>query len=362
MDFLTRLPVIGPLVARVLHSRPYRAYEHFTAVRGNRLAGAVTFFGFLALFPLLTVALAIAVATLSDARVQDVQDRISEQLPGISDALNLPSLVANAGAVGLVSGVLLLLSGLGWVDTMRTSIRDVWQLPDEEGNPVLRKGWDCLVLGGLGVVSLFSLGASAAGTTLAGRIADWIGLGRGGPGGYLLTGVGLLVAVASAMLLFAYLLAPFARIGGQRRRVVLQGALIGAVGFELLKILLSSYLGSVAGKSLYGAFGVPVALLLWINFVCRLLMYCVAWTATADPEAARDRVRERARAMVEAADKAVDQAADQAKPGAKAGATKAGAEAPAGGATDGGTDGGRESGSGGGGEADGGATEARPRT
>ncbi|GAA2839798.1 YihY/virulence factor BrkB family protein [Kitasatospora sp. CM 4170] len=303
MDFLTRLPVIGPLAARVLRSRPYRVYEHFTAARGNRLAGAVTFFGFLALFPLLTVALAIAVATLSDTRVADLEKRISEQLPGISDALNLPSLVANAGAVGLVSGILLLLSGLGWVDTMRTSIRDVWQLPEDGGNLVLRKAWDCVVLFGLGLVSLLSLAASAAGTTLAGRIAEWIGLGTGGPGGYLLTGVGLLIAVASDALLFAYLLAPFPRIGGQHRRDVLQGALIGAVGFELLKILLASYLGSVAGKSLYGAFGVPVALLLWINFVCRLLMYCVAWTATADPAAARNRARELARELVAEADK-----------------------------------------------------------
>ncbi|MEV0532631.1 YihY/virulence factor BrkB family protein [Kitasatospora sp. NPDC050463] len=304
MDFLTRLPVVGPLVAWVLRSRPYRVYEHFTAARGNRLAGAITFFGFLALFPLLTVALAIAVATLTDSRVDELQKRISDQLPGISDALNLPSLVANAGAVGLVSGLLLLISGLGWVDTMRTAIRDVWQLPDEEGNPVLRRVWDCVVLGGLGLVSLFSLAASAAGTTLAGRIAGWIGLGTGGAGGYLLTGVGLLIAVASDMVLFAYLLAPFPRIGGQRRRDLLRGALIGGAGFELLKILLASYLGSVAGKSIYGAFGVPVALLLWINFVSRLLMYCVAWTATADPAAARDRARERAAAMVEAADEA----------------------------------------------------------
>ncbi|MFJ8626848.1 YihY/virulence factor BrkB family protein [Kitasatospora sp. NPDC093550] len=300
MDFLTRLPVIGPLVARVVRSRPYRVYEYFSAARGNRLAGAVTFFGFLALFPLLTVGLAIAVATLSDHQVDDLQKRISDQLPGLSDALNLPSLVANAGAVGLVSGALLLVSGLGWVDTMRTSVRDLWQLPDEEGNPVLRKVWDVVVLGGLGLVSLFSLGASAAGTTLAGRIADGIGLGSG----YLLTGVGVLIAIGCDTLLFAYLLAPFPGITEQRRRDVLQGALIGAVGFELLKLLLSSYLGSVAGRSLYGAFATPVALLLWINFVCRLLMYCVAWTATADPAAARERTRAHGRALLEAADQA----------------------------------------------------------
>ena len=57
-------------------------------------------------------------------------------------------------------------------------------------------------------------------------------------------------------------------------------ALIGAVGFELLKLLLSGYLQGVAAKSMYGAFGVPIALLLWINFTAKLLLYCAAWTAT----------------------------------------------------------------------------------
>ena len=31
---------------------------------------------------------------------------------------------------------------------------------------------------------------------------------------------------------------------------------------------------------MYGAFGVPVALLLWINFTAKLLLFCAAWTAT----------------------------------------------------------------------------------
>ncbi|MBV2154348.1 YihY/virulence factor BrkB family protein [Kitasatospora sp. SUK 42] len=310
MDFLTRLPVIGPLVSRVLRSRPYRVYEYFSAARGNRLAGAVTFFGFLALFPLLTVGLAIAVATLSNSQVDDLQHRISDQLPGLSNALNLPSLVASAGTVGLVSGALLLVSGLGWVATMRTAIRDMWQQPEDEGNPVLRKAWDIVVLAGLGLVSLVSLAASAAGTTLAGWIADASGLGSG----YLLTAVGVLIAIACDMLLFAYLLAPFAGITDQRRRDLLQGALIGAVGFELLKILLASYLGSVAGRNLYGAFATPVALLLWINFVSRLLMFCVAWTATADPVALRERTRAHGRALLASADEAEAEEAGAARP------------------------------------------------
>ena len=61
-------------------------------------------------------------------------------------------------------------------------------------------------------------------------------------------------------------------------------ALIGAVGFELLKLLLSGYMQGVAAKSMYGAFGVPVALLLWINFTAKLLLFCAAWTATPSKE------------------------------------------------------------------------------
>lgn len=299
MEFLTKLPVIGPIAARLLRSRPWLVYAHFTHAQGNRLAGAVTFFGFLALFPLLTVALAIAVATFSDSRVDQLQEDIADQLPGLSDSLDLPSLVANAGTIGLISGVLLLISGLGWVETIRGSIREIWRLPEESGNIVLRKLWDCAVLFGLGLVSAVSLSASALATTLARRVADWLELGGVG---WLLSLVGFLIAVIADLVLFAYLLGPFPRITEQQgRRALLEGALIGAVGFELLKLLLSSYLGSVAGKSLYGAFGVPVALLLWINFVCRLLLFCAAWTALADPAAARARTRARAAELNESA-------------------------------------------------------------
>lgn len=67
--------------------------------------------------------------------------------------------------------------------------------------------------------------------------------------------------------------------------------LLGAVGFELLKLLLSGYLKGVASKSMYGAFGTPIALLLWINFTAKLLVFCAAWTATQDPAAEADERR-----------------------------------------------------------------------
>jgi membrane protein len=75
------------------------------------------------------------------------------------------------------------------------------------------------------------------------------------------------------------------------RRDLVTAALIGAAGFELLKLLLGSYFKGVASKSMYGAFGTPVALLLWINFTAKLVLFCAAWTATGRA-AARGRVEE----------------------------------------------------------------------
>lgn len=301
MDWLTGLPVIGPVVGWVLRTRPYRVYTYFNEAGGNRLAGAVTFFGFLALFPLLTVAMAVAAATLTAGRVADVQRSIEKQVPALAQSLDLNSLVRNAGTVGLVGGVLLLVSGLGWVDTTRVSIRTVWRLPIEPGNPVLRKLLDVGVLVGLGLVAAVSVGASTIASALTGQAARWVGLEHSGWGAALLGVAGFVIAVGVDTLMFAYLLVGLPRIADQDRRAVAEGALLGAVGFELLKLGLSAYLSKVAGKSMYGAFGTPVALLLWIDFIFRWLLFCVAWTAVADPAAAGERARERAEEALTAA-------------------------------------------------------------
>ncbi|WP_042383297.1 YihY/virulence factor BrkB family protein [Streptacidiphilus melanogenes] len=305
MNQLTRLPLIGPVVARVTRTRAYRVYEHFDDVGSNRMAGSVTFFGFLALFPLLTVALAVAASVLSDSRVNTLQQKIAEQIPGLSKQLNLHEVAANATTVGLVSGVILLISGLGWVDTTRVSIRTSWYLPLEPGNVIVRKFWDTVMLIGLGVVGAISLAASTAAGSLTGQAARWLGL-QGSTGGRVaLAVVAFVLAVAVDLMVFSYVLVGLPRIFGQPRRVVLEAALLGAIGFEILKQALAAYIAGVATKSVYGAFGTPIALLLWINFMCRWLLYCVAWTATADPEAARLRARQRAVEAVAKADEDV---------------------------------------------------------
>ncbi|MFH7596561.1 YihY/virulence factor BrkB family protein [Streptomyces racemochromogenes] len=282
MDWLKKLPVIGPLVSAVVRTHAWHSYERLDRVHWSRLAAAITFISFLALFPLITVAAAVGAALLSQEQLDRLQKSLAEQVPGISDQLDLPGLVANAGTIGLVAGVLLLFTGIGWIGSMRDCLRAVWDRDDEDqGNPVVRKGKDALVLLGLGGAALASAAASIIGSTAVGKGAELVGIPRAGAGGALLRAAAFLVGVLAAFLLLLYLLTLLPGVEPPRARLF-QAALIGAAGFELLKLLLSGYMRGVAAKSMYGAFGVPVALLLWINFTAKLLLFCAAWTATRD--------------------------------------------------------------------------------
>ncbi|MDT6987161.1 YihY/virulence factor BrkB family protein [Streptomyces lusitanus] len=279
MDWLKKFPVVGPWVTRLSLTHAWRSFERLDRVHWTRLAAAMTFRSFVALFPLLTVAAAIGAATLGKERQDALQDTVTDQVPGISDQLDVGELVDNAGTVGLIAGAVLVFTGISWAGAMRECLRAVWELPDEDENPVLRKGKDAGILVGLGGAVLVTLAASTVATALVGRISDAVGLEKGGWGGAVLYVAAFAVAAGTDFLLLLYVLTLLPGVEPTRHRLTV-AALTGAVGFELLKLLLSGYIQGVAAKSMYGAFGVPVALLLWINLTTKLVLFCAAWTAT----------------------------------------------------------------------------------
>ncbi|MGW0080507.1 YihY/virulence factor BrkB family protein [Streptomyces sp. NPDC003393] len=279
MDWLKKLPVVGPWVARLMRTHAWRSYERLDRVKWTRLAAAMTFVSFVALFPLLTLAAALGAATLSARQQHRLEDRITAQFPGLGEQLHISSLAQNAGTVGVIAGVLLLFTGMGWVGQMRDCLRAVWELPDAEENPILNKLKDGGILIGLGGAVLVTLAVSTLASAAIGWLTRQIGLSEDGWGSVVLQVVAFVVAVAADFLVLLYVLTLLPGVEPPRRRLLV-AALLGAVGFELLKLLLSGYIQGVAAKSMYGAFGVPVALLLWINFTAKLVLYCAAWTAT----------------------------------------------------------------------------------
>ncbi|MDX6354181.1 MAG: rane protein [Streptomyces sp.] len=279
MDWLTGLPWIGPRIAAAMRTHAYRAFAHLQKVHWSRLAAAMTFTSFLSLFPLLAVVAAVGAALLSQQQLDKLDNKISAQIPGIADQLDVNGLVANAGTVGGIAAAALVFTGLGWISSLRDCLRAVWGKDNEERNPFTSKLWDGGILLGLGAAVLVSLGASGFATAAVNSTADHLGLDDHSPGRALLTLVGYVLAVIADFLILTYLLTLLPGVDPPRRAVVV-ASLIGAIGFELLKLLLSGYLQGVAGKNIYGAFGTPVALLLWFNFMAKLLLYCAAWTAT----------------------------------------------------------------------------------
>ncbi|MEV0006567.1 YihY/virulence factor BrkB family protein [Streptomyces sp. NPDC047973] len=286
MDWLKKLPVIGPLVTRLMLTHAWRSYETLDRVHWARLAAAITFLSFLALFPLIAVGAAVGAALLSDEQLDKIEDKLADQVPGISDQLGIDNLVAHAGTVGVVAGALLLFTGIGWIGSMRDCLRAVWEKDDvDEGNPVLRKVKDAGLLLGLGGAVLATLAVSTVASTAIGWTVDRLGIPEDGVGGVLLQVAAVVVAVFADFLILLYLLTLLPGVEPPRRRLIVAG-MVGAVGFELLKLLLGSYMRDVASKSMYGAFGVPIALLLWINFSAKLLLVCAAWTATPSKDEA----------------------------------------------------------------------------
>ena len=283
MDWLKNLPVVGPWLARLTLTHAWRSYERLDRVKWTRLAAAMTFVSFVALFPLLTVGAAIGAATLGPAQQHTLQNKIQQQIPGLGSQLDISALVQNAGTVGVIAGAFLLFTGIGWVGQMRDCLRAVWELPDADGNPLLDKLKDGGILLGFGGAVVVTLAVSTLASAAVGWTSRQFGLDEHGWGSLLLRVVAFAVAVLADFLVLLYVLTLLPGVEPPRHRLLV-AALLGAVGFELLKLLLSGYIQGVAAKSMYGAFGVPVALLLWINFTSKLVLYCAAWTATGSKE------------------------------------------------------------------------------
>jgi membrane protein len=262
----------------------FRAYLRYKVQRGSRLAASITYFAFLSLFPLLAVAVAITAAVLGDSGVSQLRSQIEKSLPGLSDKLSLDSLVAHAATVGVISAMLLVWTGLSWVNAARGCLRTVWAVEDNPGSLALRKLADLVSLCGLGLAAGISLGASAITSNLAARLLRAIGLAQSAIAEAILWVVGTGIGIAASTVMFAYLLAGIPRLHVPHG-ILVRASLVAAVLFEVAKLLVGVYLGHVAGRSVYGAFGVPIAVLLWLDLTFQSLLFLAAWTATRTEDA-----------------------------------------------------------------------------
>lgn len=258
------------------------AYKRFTENNGNQYAAAITYFSFLAIFPLILLGVSIAGFVLSSGQITDLKDNVASAVPGdfgktIGDAID--AAVTHRGSIGLVGLVGVLLTGLGWIGNLRAAYNAVWGAAMPKRNVFKAKLADLLVLFGLGVGLIISLGITAVGTALSGRVLSATGLDSIPGAQFLASVVGLAVAVAADVLILGWLLVelPATEV---RFRFVWRGALLGAIGLELLKVGATYLLAGITKSPAVGVFGSSIVLLVFINYVSRWLLFVAAWTAT----------------------------------------------------------------------------------
>jgi membrane protein len=255
-----------------------KAFHRFNHFRGTRLAGTVTFYGFLSVFPILVLAFSVTLRIVGTDGVAQLEQFVEEYVPGIAEQLALQQVRQSAASLQILGAVTLLITGLGWVDATRASIRSMWGLPDKDGSLVVRKLIDLLALAGLGILVATSLVASTWVSGEGERLLEWLNQ-EGSTAGVAASNIlAQVLASLTATALVAYIISGLPRIRIPWR-VLLPAALVGGVGLEILKRVLIGYISGFAGNNTYGAFGVPIALLVWIYVIARLLMVVAAWTA-----------------------------------------------------------------------------------
>ncbi|MFI6476692.1 YihY/virulence factor BrkB family protein [Nonomuraea sp. NPDC050663] len=255
-----------------------RTVQRYQLRFGDRLAGAVTYFAFLSFFPLIVLAFSIFGFVLADNAdlESELNKVISDQLPGMADQLDLQRIADSRASAGIIALIGLAYAGLGAVDALRGSLREMYMTTSPPLNFFLGKVRDVASLLMVGATLLASALVTGFATTATTTVATWIGLKDVSTVWF----TGTLASLVADWLMFVIVLGWIAR-PVQPFKVIARGALLGAIGFGILKQLASLLLGHTLGNPIYGAFAVMVGLLVWINFSARLVLYVAAWTATA---------------------------------------------------------------------------------
>ncbi|GGO84427.1 hypothetical protein GCM10011584_01940 [Nocardioides phosphati] len=280
----------------------FRTIEHYGKHDGSLYAAGVTLAAFLAVFPLMGLAFAVVgfiarwMPPGLDAE-QTLVKAIDGVLPGIvqvpgqaavQGALKLSTFQDAAPAILSIGLPLALWSGLGWLSSLRTALLTAFEETQaERPNWVVGKVRDVSALAVLGLVLMLSVAISGVVGALAPRLLDLVGLDT--HFSWVLRLLTPLLGIAANAVLFAamFVLLARPRLG---RTALWSGALLGALGFEVLKLASVYLLKSTAHQPAFQAFGIALILLVWINYFSRLVLYAAAWAQTS-PRAAHTAMR-----------------------------------------------------------------------
>jgi YihY family inner membrane protein len=225
-------------------------------------AALMAYYGFLSLFPLLLLAVAILgfiVQSDANARTTILHSGLPN-IPIIGDSLKHGHLAGSG--IGVAVGALgSLWAGLGITMAAQTTFNQISGVPyDRRPNFLKVRLHGIRLLFGVGVLEVLA-------TTIAGLMST----GFGGP---LLVVAGFVVALGFDVLLFFFAFRQLTH-ASVPTRALWPGIVFASIGWELLQTLGGLYLAHVVKKAgaTYGSFAGVIGLLAWLYLGARLVVY-----------------------------------------------------------------------------------------
>lgn len=254
-----------------------RAVGRYTDVLGARLAAAIAYYGFFAVFALGLVAYAVLGALLGDSAESGrvIVGFLQRNLPFV-DPEQIRQSSSRPGIIGLI---LLAITGIGWVESIRSSQRLIHGLAQHPGYVVLRQLVDLAVL----LVIFTLLGLSVGAVDALESLLSWL-LGARSIGLTICTWV---FAFLINIVLGSALLLAVPRLRMSFRRW-LPPVLVVALGITVLNSLGRYYVVRWERNPAYTVVAGAVGLLIYLYLLNQLLLFGAAIAATSQRGRVRD--------------------------------------------------------------------------
>ncbi len=268
----------------------WRARERYNEELGGRLAAAIAYYAFFAVFALGLVAYSVIgfVLASNQKAVAAVNKFLQANIPFI-DAKDIASGRNTIAIIGLVG---LVFTGVGWIESLRSSQRAIWEFDQQPGNLVIRRLVDLAVMFGLGLLLALSVWVQ---TGIDAQIRPLLfDLGpQNVPVGFqqaistIGSVTGILVALFVNGVLAASILSGVARLRMPLRRL-LPSTLLVAVGLSIMSTVGRAYIEYSSNRPAYKVVGGTVALLLFLYLFNQMVLFGAALAATSSHGTVRD--------------------------------------------------------------------------
>jgi YihY family inner membrane protein len=243
---------------------PFAVLKKYGDDSGGYQAALITYYGFLAVFPLLLVMLTVLqIFFHDDASIKhQVASGVSHFFPGIGSLLeeNVHSL--RRSGIGLAIGLLLTLYGArGVADVLRHTLNNIWQVPRMRRAGFPQGLYRSLLIM---VASAFGFAATVAVSSFSALLghATWVKMVAN------LAGFGVLFGI----LLIMFITATARRVP---RKDMMLGTGLAAAIIQLLltfgSVLLAHQFKNF--DSLYGTFAAVLGMLFWIYLLAQVVVY-----------------------------------------------------------------------------------------